>query len=107
LLLGIARIGRVNLVEVGQMNLTMKAEQQPSLVLVDFEPGNEMLQTTLHRMKESWPGTLRIVLVENEAERRAAAKSGGDLVLIKGLLAARLAGSIEEALARQTGDHRT
>ena len=64
---------------------------------------SEMLQATLQGIKAAWPATLCIVLIKDEAERRVAAGSGGDLVLMKGLLASRLAASIEEALARHRG----
>ena len=102
LLLGIARIGTVSLAEPGLVNLDLTPEQRPALVVLDQGSDSGTLQATLHSIKATWPATLCIVLVEDETERRAG-DSGADLVLMKGLLASRLAASIEEALARHIG----
>jgi GNAT superfamily N-acetyltransferase len=71
----------------------------PDLMLCDFESVQDEAAKALRSVKSFWPHVRCVVLVEDETAYLQAKTIGADVVLTKGVLAAKLLQAIEELLA--------
>jgi ribosomal protein S18 acetylase RimI-like enzyme len=94
----IPHIGRIEQAEDLASPLAEDPEPSPDLVLCDYESVRDEPVGTLHRVKARWPQSRCVVLVEDEDARQKAQAAGADVVLTKGVLAARLLEEIERLL---------
>jgi len=95
LMRSIPHIGRIEQAEDISSALVEDTEPAPDLLLCDYESVQDEPVGTLHRVKARWPQSRCVVLVEDEDARRKARAAGADVVLTKGVLAARLLEAIE------------
>jgi ribosomal protein S18 acetylase RimI-like enzyme len=96
----IPNIGRIEQAEDISSALAEHPELSPDLVLCDYESVQDEPVGTLHRVKIRWPHSRCVVLVEDEDARCKAQAAGADVVLTKGVLAARLLEEIERLLSQ-------
>lgn len=99
LLTAIPQVGQVSQADDGPSALSMGAKHRPALVMLDSDLPNNELVTTLGRIKARWPQAHCIVLVDNVQEQQVAEAARADVVLVKGVLAARLFATVEELLS--------
>jgi len=81
--------------------LKMGAEMQPDLVLLEASLFDEEICSAITKIKDEWPQTQCIVLVEDIQYRQVAYDAGADLVLPIGFPAAKLVAAIEELLSQK------
>jgi DNA-binding NarL/FixJ family response regulator len=104
LMRAIPQIGHIEQAEDLVSALELEFDGQPDLMLCDFESVRDGTADRLHRLKARWRSMRCVVLVENKAARHHAQTMGADVVLTKGILAARLLETVEEWLSRGQGD---
>ena len=80
--------------------LSMGAEIQPELVLLDASLFDEDTWPGISKIKDEWPHTQCVALVEDDQQRQSAQDAGADFVLSKGFPAARLVTLIEDLLSQ-------
>ena len=78
--------------------LSDNASRPPDLMLCDFASVQDETVDTLRYIKSLWPQVHCVVLVEDKAAYHQAEAVGADVVLTKGVLAAKLLETIEELL---------
>jgi ribosomal protein S18 acetylase RimI-like enzyme len=91
----ISHVGRIECAEGLHTALADHPDLSPDLLLCDYESVQDEPVGTLHRVKARWPQSRCLVLVEDEDARCKAQAAGADVVLTKGVLAARLLEEIE------------
>ncbi|NIP23984.1 MAG: response regulator transcription factor [Phycisphaerae bacterium] len=96
LLSTIPQISHLGQVDDGCSALKFVAQHSIRLMVLDLEPSNYDLLTTLAKIKASYPQTQVLVLVDNESDQQITATAGADAVLIKGFQAPKLLAAIEE-----------
>ena len=102
LLAAIPQLGVVNQADDGPTGLALTTIECPTLVFLGFDlPKHELLKT-LKQAKIKWPRTPSIALVDNPHDDQAAKTAGADIVLMKGVLAAKLSTMIEDLLKNGT-----
>lgn len=94
----ISHIGRIEQADDLSSALAGHPELSPDLLLCDYESVQGEPVGTLHRVKARCPQSRCVVLVEDEDARTSAQAAGADVVLTKGVLAARLLEAIEGLL---------
>ena len=99
----IPQIGRIEQAEDPVSALLTHAGAPPDLILCDFESVQDGAAETLRRLKAWWPYVRFVVLVEDETAYQQARIFGADVVLTKGVLAARLLETIEKLLSARRG----
>jgi DNA-binding NarL/FixJ family response regulator len=101
LLRAIPHIGPIY--QAGDISSALSIRPMPylDLVLCDFSLAQSEATKTLRRIKAEWPETRCVALVDEEQARQGALAAGADVVLTKGVLAARLLRKIEELLPKQ------
>ncbi len=77
----------------------LSAQEAPSLVVLVFDSYEVDSRQTVERIKNTWPQTHTVALIENEEEILGTKSADADAVLLKGTLAASLLGVIESLLA--------
>ena len=82
----------------GPSALAMSPALEPTLVLVDYKVARNGASKTLGQIKAKWPQTQNVALVDDEGQVEQAETAGADVVLMKGVLAARLLETIEGLL---------
>jgi CheY-like chemotaxis protein len=100
LIRAIPQIGHIEQVEDIFSVLSMDVGVQPDLMLCDFESVRASTADIVRRLKVRWPHMHCVVMVEDETARKQARISGADVVLTKGILAARLLEAVETLLSR-------
>jgi ribosomal protein S18 acetylase RimI-like enzyme len=95
----IPQIGRIEQATDLDSVLSKHTGAPPDLILCDFESVQDQTITTFQRVKLQWPRVRCVLLVEDETAYRRARAIGADVVLTKGVRAARLLETIEELLA--------
>lgn len=98
LLMTIPQIGTVYQADSGTVVFASTATHAPGLVLLDFDLPTDDAAMTLQQIKERWPYTRCIALVDNADDHTAAGTVGAEIVLFKGVLATRLVAIIENVL---------
>ncbi len=98
LMRAIPQIGRVEQADSIISALSEHVGQVPDLILCDFEAVQNEMVETLYRVKARWSSSRCVVLVDDEGARQAAEAAGADVVLTKGVLAARLLETVESLL---------
>jgi DNA-binding NarL/FixJ family response regulator len=93
--------GSIRLAEDGLSAIDGKMDDHPALALIAFEPAHLNIRQTLEQFQRVWPQARTIVLVEDEGGHSAALAAGADIVLMKGMRAARLLARIEEFIEDQ------
>ncbi len=83
------------------MALTTLTKHRPTLALLDFDLSDDNPLATLEQIKARQPKIWCAVLVDNEHEQQLAKTAGADVVLMKGVLAARFLTTIEELLLQK------
>ncbi len=101
LLRAIPQIERIDQADDALSAVSLRPEVHPNLVLCDFDLPLDEALTMLNLIKARWPQSRCVALVEDERARQAAAVVGIDVVLTKGVLAARLLETIEGLLAKE------
>lgn len=82
----------------GDRALEVVREYHPDLVLLDTDlPGDEEWRV-LKQVKSRWPKIQCIVLADDVQQQREAEALGADVVLLKGILPAKLAATVERLL---------
>jgi DNA-binding NarL/FixJ family response regulator len=81
--------------------LKIGTEMQPELVLLDASLFDEDAWTAITKIKDEWPQTQCIALVDNDQQRQNAQAAGVDLVLPKGYPAQKLVAIIENIIDRR------
>jgi CheY-like chemotaxis protein len=94
----IQQVGRIEQAEDLSSALLENAGRPPHLILCDFEAVQDETVETLRRVKVQWPHVRCVVLVKDETDSLQALAVGADVVLTKGILAARLLETIKELL---------
>ena len=94
----IPQIGRIEQAEDLFSALLIHAGTPPDLMLCDFESVQDEAAEALRPLKIRWPHLRCVVLVEDETAYQQAQTVGADVVLPKGVLAARLLETIEKLL---------
>ncbi len=94
-----------NLEIVGVVACTTEAVQavsecQPAVVLLDGALPGEGLLTLLKSLKARWPELQCLALVDGVEQQRQAQAGEADMVLPKGVLAARLSAAVERLLTQ-------
>jgi DNA-binding NarL/FixJ family response regulator len=84
------QLGQIRQAETLSEALARTSLPAPDLVLYDLEPAREDVWAALTRIKARWPRSHCLVLVEDERAAAEARAAGADVVLTKGILAARL-----------------
>lgn len=79
--------------------LTMAAQLHPALVVLDFDLPLKQISIVLAQIKATCSQAQSVVLVDNEQEYQMAKAAGADLVLIKGIQAAKLLAILSERLS--------
>jgi ribosomal protein S18 acetylase RimI-like enzyme len=97
----ISQIGPITQADSISSALSEHVGKAPDLVLCDFEAVQNEMVETLYRIQARWSNTRCVVLVDNEGARQAAEAAGADVVLTKGVLAARLLETVERLLRAQ------
>jgi DNA-binding NarL/FixJ family response regulator len=100
LLTTIPQIERVDLVDSGPAALALSAEYLPTLVLLDLSSSDYQTAATLKQLRTKWPHGQYIVLVDNEQGEQLAISAKAEVVLIKGVPAAKLLATIEVLLSQ-------
>jgi DNA-binding NarL/FixJ family response regulator len=103
LLRAIPQIETVHQADDGSAALAMRPEPRPALVLLDYGLPQNEVHTTVRRIRAEWPGAHSVALIDDEQDRWSAEGTGVDVVVIKGVLAARLIETIEGLL--RGGNH--
>jgi DNA-binding NarL/FixJ family response regulator len=80
--------------------LNMDADLQPDLLLLDANLFDEDTWPGITRIKDEWPDTQCVALVEDDQQRCKSKEAGADLVLNKGYPAAKLVALIEDLLSQ-------
>jgi DNA-binding NarL/FixJ family response regulator len=92
------QIGRIEQAE--DITLALAADiAPPDLLLCDYESMRGEAVDALRRTKARWPDVRCVVLVEDATAYRRARALDADIVLTKGVLAARLLDAIEGLLS--------
>lgn len=78
--------------------LSMIAQQQPALILLDSSLTLQEMLPTLMQIKGGYPRSHCIVLVENEQQQAVAREAGADTTLITGFSAEVLHAAIDQIL---------
>jgi ribosomal protein S18 acetylase RimI-like enzyme len=94
----ISQVGPIQQADSISLALSEHVGPAPDLVLCGFEAVQNETVETLYRVKARWPNARCVVLVDDEAARQAAEAAGADVVLTKGVLAARLLDTVERLL---------
>ena len=76
------------------------SECQPAVMLLDSALPGEGVPSLLKQLKARWPELQCLVLVDTMEQQRQAQNAGADMVLLKGVLAARLSAAVERLLAQ-------
>lgn len=101
ILTAIPQIKQVSQVDDAPSALKMAAQHDPALILLDFDLSSRgVLAATLEQIKATWPHSQCIALVHNEPEDQIAKAAGADVVLMKGIPAAKLFAIVKELLSR-------
>jgi DNA-binding NarL/FixJ family response regulator len=77
----------------------MDSRIRPDLILVEPNLTDSQLGRTFHHIKQAWPHSRTILLVDRASQRHAAQKAGADVVLFKGCRAATLVDHIKTLLS--------
>lgn len=102
LLTAIPRIERVSQADDVPSALAVGTESPAVVVLADGD-----LLATLDRIRAGWPHAKCVALVDDEQELEVAQAAGADVVLLRGLSAAKLIATIEGLLFQEEkGDAR-
>jgi DNA-binding NarL/FixJ family response regulator len=101
LLRAIPQVGVIHQAVDGKSALSMSPRICPTLVLLDCDLQRNGGQTSLRQLKAEWPWARCVALVDNEQECQSAQAVGMDVVLMKGVLAARLFEVIEGLIQRE------
>lgn len=78
--------------------LSTSPELEPTLVLLDYDLAKNGVATTWGQIMAQRPQTRFVALVDSEQQMQQAERAGADVVLMKGVLAARLLETIEGLL---------
>jgi DNA-binding NarL/FixJ family response regulator len=105
LLRALPRIEEIYQADDGDSALRMSQQIRPALVLVDHDLSQIEVQATLERIKVAWPQTCSVVLLDDEQDRRGVEAAGADMVLVKGMLAAKVLDMIDAALEAEVRSH--
>jgi CheY-like chemotaxis protein len=97
----IPQIGTVQQADSIASALLEHAGKAPDLVLCDFEAVQDEMAETLYRVRARWLEARCVILVDDKGARQAAEVAGADVVLTKGVLAARLLETVERLLGAQ------
>jgi DNA-binding NarL/FixJ family response regulator len=93
------QIGRIE--QADDLCLALTPDAAPAdLLLCDYDSMRGEAADVLRRTKARWPGMRCVVLVEDAIAYRQAQALDADVVLTKGVLAARLLDAIEGLFAR-------
>jgi len=103
LLRALPRIQEIYQADGGDSALMMSQQIHPALVLLDHGLTRNEAQATLEGIKVAWPQARSIVLLDDEQDRRGVEAAGADLVLVKGMLAAKVLDMIDGALGAKVG----
>jgi ribosomal protein S18 acetylase RimI-like enzyme/CheY-like chemotaxis protein len=98
LMRAIPQIGSLEQADSISAALSEPTGEAPDLILCDFEAVQNEMVETLDRVKAQWSNSRCVVLVDDEGARQAAEAAGADVVLTKGVLAARLLETVERLL---------
>ena len=98
LLRSIPEIAAIYQANDGQSALNITLEPKPTLVLLDHHLSRNGHFNTLGRIKAKQPQARFVVLVGSEKQVQQAKIAGADVVLMKGVRAARLLDTIESLL---------
>jgi len=100
LLTTIPQIERIDLVDSGPAALALSAEVLPTLVLLDLNSPDDQTAATLKQLKAKWPHSQYIVLVDKEPGKQLTRSAKAEVILIKGVPAAKLLAAIEALLSQ-------
>jgi DNA-binding NarL/FixJ family response regulator len=98
LMRALAQIGPIMQADSIPEALSGYVERTPDLVLCDYASIQNERAETLYRIKARWPNARCVILVDDDRARQAAEAAGADVVLTKGVLAARLLETVEKLL---------
>jgi DNA-binding NarL/FixJ family response regulator len=98
LLRTIPEIEIVEQADCESLALTLIAQRQPALVLLDSSLTMQEMLPTLMQIKGGYPRTRCIVLVENVQQQGVAREAGADAALITGFSAEVLHAAIDQVL---------
>jgi DNA-binding NarL/FixJ family response regulator len=101
LLRAIPGIEAIDQVHDGRSVLTISPGLEPTLVLLDYGLLRNGASRTLGRIKAKRPRARFVALVDSEKQVQRAQSAGADVVLMKGVRAARLLETIEGLLESQ------
>jgi len=98
LLQALPLIGRVvPVADIGSA-LALGLKPEPGLVLWDCDLPPAEVQTGLAQLKAAWPQARRLALVDDEQLSQETNVGGADVVLVKGVHAARLLEAVEKLI---------
>ena len=95
LLRAIPGIEVIHQVNDGPSALTLSAGLDPTVVVLDYDLSRKGGAKTLGRIKAKRPQARFVALVDSEQQVQRAEAAGADVVLMKGVRAARLLDTIE------------
>jgi DNA-binding NarL/FixJ family response regulator len=95
LLTAIPQLDVVGEADDADLALQMVAKRRPELVLMDADLPQDEAWEVLGKIKTEWPAMQCVVLAGDVQQRQAAEAAGADIVLLKGIPAAKLIASIE------------
>lgn len=98
LLRAVPRIEEIYQADDGDSALGMSQQIRPALVLLNHSLAQNEVKMTLEGIKSAWPQARSVVLLDDEQDRRGAEAAGADMVLVKGMLAAKVLDMIDEVL---------
>ena len=85
----------------------MAAQIQPNIVLIEAGFGQERLAESVLTIKATWAVSPTIVLVDDPRQKWEAEQAGADVVLFKGVRAAKLIELVEILLQKEPSFNRT
>jgi DNA-binding NarL/FixJ family response regulator len=103
LMRAVPQIGRIRQAADAASALSENGETPPDLILCDFGAARDATVETLRRIRAQWPHARCVVLVQDRAALQRAQDLGADVVLTKGVLAARLLEAVEQLLSGSHG----
>ena len=98
LLMAMPQIEIVGSVEDVPSAFGAHVENIPSVALLDIGPYNGQGAVALTQIKNRWPATRCLVLVDSVLQQKVASSTGADEVLFKGFSAAELYATVQRLL---------
>lgn len=89
------------LVKSIHLAVDFRGAAKPALVILASDQETGDIQSVLDQMKQAWPDTPVIALVDSEAAFTGVMAAGAEAVLVKGIRAAHLLQVVESLLQEQ------